>query len=122
MSQILRAKQLKKNEQFQAVSDEKLRLTLLGMADRYSEQTRAYIHYCYADPELNEIYRKIRASGVYQKGNLSNGRRKVIEFPNAYIYDFVNTVMTALYDKDWVNNNRALSHELVKPWLVVAKV
>lgn len=109
-------------EQFVAVDDEKLRTTLVAMADRYDEQIRDLIYRTYQDDELARIYRAIRASGVYQKGGKSKVHRKIVEFPNAYIYDFVDATLSALYGPDWFYNNKALKHDLVRPWWVVHKL
>jgi len=114
---------IKPRDQFPVVDDEKLRMTLLGVADKYSYQIREMIARAYNDPELMLLYKGIRNSGIYQHGGKGGARhRKILEFPNAYIADFVDTVMTALYDQDWLKNNNALKHELVRPWWVVERL
>lgn len=115
----MRQKPLKASEQFVAVDDFKLRLTIQAMADRYSEQIRDLIYHVYQDDEINALYRAIRASGIYQHGSKTKTHRKIIEYPNAYVADFVNTAMTQLYGPDWVKKRQALRHELVSPWLVI---
>jgi len=109
-------------DQFHVVNDEKLRLTLLGMADKYDEQVRDIIKKTYDDPQLNSLYRAMRASGIFDHGGKSKVHREIIRFPNAYVYDFVDTVMTALYGKEWMSDIRALKHELVKVWWIVRKI
>ncbi len=117
---VLRDKPLIKEEQFYAVSDDKLRLTVTALTDRYTEQVRDFIYRCYQDDKLAMIYRGIRMSQQFQKGR--NAQRKIVEFPNPWVYDFCDTVMTNLYGKDWLKNNKALRHELIKPWHVVEKL
>lgn len=118
----LRTHPIKADEQFAAVDDAKLKLTLGSLADRYSEAIRSLIYSTYQDDRLAMLYREIRRSGIYEGGSKSRVHRKIIEFPSPYVYDFVDTVMTALFDEDWLNNPQALRHELVKPWLVVDKL
>ena len=107
--------------------DEKLRHTLLLMSDRYSEAIKELILRNYQDPELASIYQTKR-NEYWQETHSSKKsfgkakRRKIIEFPNAYVADFVHTVMTKLYGDKWLQDHRAVSHELVKPWWVVDKL
>lgn len=107
------------HDQFPAVSDLKLQITLAALADKYDEQIRLIIYRTYQDNELAAIYRGIRASGDFQKGGKSKVHRKIIEFPNAYVFDFCDAVLSALYGPDWLKNRKALRHELIRPWLVV---
>jgi hypothetical protein len=93
---------------------------MIAMSDRYSRRIRAMIYRTYQDAELAALYRAIRASGVYQHGGKSKVRRKIVEFPSPHVYDFCNAVLTPLYGPDWLADPKALSHELVKPWWVVA--
>lgn len=110
-------------EQFPGgVDDLKLRSSLVAMADRIDEQTRLLIYQTYTDPELNAIYRGMRNASVFERGSKSRVRRKLIEFPNGYVYRFVDDVLSALYGSDWLQNKRALKHDLVRPWLVVDKL
>lgn len=112
----------KPEEQFAAVNDERLQLTIAAIADKYDEAIRAFIYKTYQDNELAAIYRAIRASGIYQKGSKSKVHRKILEFPNVQVADFCDTVMTNLYGEDWLADRRALRHELIKPWHVVEKL
>lgn len=107
-------------DQFYAVSDEKLRLTLGVIADKYDEATRELIYRTYQDDHLAMVYRRIRASGVYDKGGKFN--KKIIEFPNVHVLNFCETVLSAMYGPDWLNDHRAVRHELVRPWWVVSKI
>jgi uncharacterized protein YutD len=114
---------LKPQEQYYMVDDLKLRMTLATLADKYSEQVRRHIYITYNDARILTMFNRIRASGLYQKGSKRGARhRKIVEFPNGYVYDFVDTVMRELYGRDWMKNNKALNHELVKPWWVVNKL
>jgi len=117
-----RDKPLQHEEQYAAVNDQKLRMTISAMSDRYSEDIRDLIYRTYQDDRLAMIYRGIRASGIYQHGGKSRVRRKIIEFPNRFVYDFVDTALRALYGADWLSNPKALRHPLVKPWLVVQRL
>lgn len=119
---VLRTKELPKNHQFTSVNDEKLRLTLVGLADKYSENIRTLIYMCYNDNKIAQMYRAIRNSGIYDAGSRGKVHKKVIEFPNAFVYDFCNTILTSLYGENWLENKKALNHELVKPWWVVEKI
>lgn len=109
---------LKKFEEFEAVNDEKLRLTLMGMADRYDEKIRNHIYRVYNDFRIAKIYSDIRASGAYEKGSKDKSKRKILEIPSPYVYDF----LTALFGPDWITDDKALKHELVRPWWVVKKL
>lgn len=108
--------------QFTAVNDERLRTTLIFMADRLNERVREIIYRTYNDPEIMAIYRGIRASQVFEKGGKSKVWRKTIEFPNTYVYEFVDTVMREKYGPKWLDNKTALKEELVRPWWVVEKL
>lgn len=112
----------KKEDQYHVVDDLKLRMTLMALADKISEDKRDLIRRCYEDPHLASIYRGIRNLGMYQKGGASKVHRKILEFPNYDVYDFVDTVMNSLYGPEWLSDRRALNHELVKPWWTVNKL
>lgn len=118
----LRNKPIPFKEQFAAVDDQKLRMTLIALADKIDLKSREIIYRTYNDPEIASIYRGIRNLGVYQSGGKTKVHRKIIEFPNMYVDNFVDTVMTAIYDKNWLNNKKALRHELVRPWWTVSKI
>jgi hypothetical protein len=108
------------DQQFIAVNDQKLRMSLIALSDKIDQRSREIIYKTYNDPEIASIYRGIRNLGIYQHGGKSKVHRKIIEFPNMYVDMFVDTVLTAIYGKDWLKNKRALRHELVKPWHVVS--
>lgn len=116
---VLRDKPLHAEEQYIAVDDTKLRMTITALSDRYSQQIQDFIYQCYQDDQLAMIYRGIRMSGRFQHGGKSKVRRKIVEFPNAYVYDFVDTTMTARYGANWISERKALTHDLVKPWHVI---
>lgn len=109
-------------EQFRAVNDERLRLALVLLADRLNERTREIIHRTYQDNEIAAIYRGIRASQAFQKGSKSKVHRKIIEFPNTYVYEFCDTLMREKYGPKWLSNPKALREELIKPWHVVERL
>lgn len=109
-------------DQFRVVDDEKLRLTLLGLADRYSERIRTMIYRAYNDDQLASIYRGWRNTGMFEKGGKSKIHKEIIRFPNAHVYDFVDTIMTAIYGPKWMQNKKALKHELVRPWYIVNRI
>jgi len=119
---VLRDKPLPIDQQFIAVSDHKLRMTLVALANRYSREISEMIYHTYQDDRLASLYRQIRASGIYQHGGKTKVRRKIVEFPSPYVYDFVDTVLSQMYGPDWLKNDKALNHELVKPWWVVARL
>lgn len=62
----------------------------------------------------------IRASGEFEAGSQIGARqRKIVEFPNRYVFDFCDTVMGTLYGPNWLSNDRALKHELIRHcWMV----
>jgi hypothetical protein len=111
-----RQKLLHAKEQFGSVDDMKLKMTLIGLADRYSYQVREMIRRAYEDPELILLYRGWRNLYAFDKGGKVH--KEIIRFPNGHVYDFVNTVLTALYGSDWMQNKKALKHELVRPWWI----
>lgn len=118
----LRAKPKRKEEQYEFVNDLTLRLALAGIADRYNSKIKKVIYKAYNDPVLLDLYRRWRNSGIYEKGGASKVHRKIIEFPNDFVYDFVDTVLSSKYGKDWITNNKALNDDLVRPWWVVHKL
>lgn len=122
MAGTIRKKQLTNKEQFQAVDDQKLRMTLIAISDKLSEQARQIVYATYNNNELSLMYRNIRRSGMYAKGSLDGASKKIIEFPNGYVLDFINTVMTEMYGPNWMDNNKALRHDLIRPWWVVEKI
>lgn len=108
-------------QQYVFVDDEKLRMSLVTLADRYSNKTRNIIYRCYNDLKINEEYRMLRSKNdlsPYAKTHANH--REVLRFPNSAVSDFCNTVMTSLYGTDWMNDLHALNHELVRPWWVVS--
>lgn len=115
-------KGMKRADQFHVVNDEKLRMSLIGLADKYDEKVRDIIKKTYDDQQLASLYRGMRASGVFDKGGKSKVHREIARFPNGYVFDFVDTVLTALYGKDWMSDVRALKHELVKPWWIISRL
>lgn len=115
----LRTTPIRAEEQYIAVDDVKLRMTIAALSDKYSEKIRTLIYRTYQDDHLALIYRRIRNSGIYDRGSKDKVRKKILQFPSGYVYDFCDTVMTTLYGPDWLSDRRALRHELVAPWLVV---
>jgi hypothetical protein len=120
MGKILTQKDIKNLKyQFGTVDDVKLRMTLAGLANKYSEEIREMVYRAYQDDQLASIYRRWRASG-FQKGSKNGAHhREIVRFPNGYIFDFVDTVLTALYGPKWMQNTKAMKHELVRPWHIV---
>lgn len=104
------------------MNDIRLQMTLAVLADKYSEQVRSIIYSTYQDDQIHAIYRGIRNSGIYERGGKSKVHRKIIEFPNAFVFDFVDSVLTPLYGRDWLKNKKALRHELVRQWWVVERL
>ena len=102
----------------EVVDDEKLRLSLAAWADRIDETARQRIYRAYNDDRLHSIYRGIRASGIHAD-SFGKERRKIVSFPSPEVYRFVDLSMKVLYGPEWLENNRALRHDLVRPWLVV---
>ena len=119
---LITGKVKKDFEDFVVVDDLKLRMSITALADKYDEGIRDLIYRTYNDPHIMSIYRQIRASGIYEQGGKSKVHKKILQFPNAYVFDFVDTVMTAMYDEDWMYNKTALKHDLVRPWWTVNKI
>lgn len=112
-------RRLDPREQFpEVVDDDRLRLSLVAWADRLDEATRQRIYKTYNDVPLLLMYRRLRESGVHTQ-TLGKVRRKIIQFPSPEVYRFVDDSMKTLYGPDWLENNTALKHDLVRPWLVV---
>lgn len=116
------AKPKKPEEQYEFIDDLSIRLAVSKYADKWNSKIKQMIYRAYNDPVLLDLYRRWRNDGTWEKGGESKAHRKIIEFPNDYIYDFVNTVMTSKYGKNWLTNNRALKDDLVRPWWVVNKI
>jgi len=104
------------------VNDEKLKTSLITLASKYNDQIRAYIYSVYNDIELMKTYKAIRDSSVFEHGGETKVHRKLVEFPNGFVFDFVDTVLSSIYGADWLQNKKALRHELVKPWWVVKRL
>lgn len=103
-------------------NQQKFDMTLMALSDVYNWKVRELIKRTYESDEIHANYRGIRISGVYDKGSKDKSRRKIIAFPNAYVHDFLERVMGSLYGPDWLQNKKALNHELVRPWHVVSKL
>jgi hypothetical protein len=112
----------KKSEQFEAVDDMKVRQTLILLADKYDSIARNIIIRTYGNNALLLKYQQTRESGIYEKGGAKKVHKKLVEFPNPYVFDFVDTVLSGIYGKDWLNDPFAMRHELVRPWWVVSKI
>lgn len=102
--------------------DEKLRLTLSALADILDERVRLIIYKSYTDPRIMMDYETIRSTRMFERGGKSKVHRMVIRFPNGYVYDFLNKVMGSMYGPDWLDDRKALKHDLVRPWWVVNKL
>jgi hypothetical protein len=109
-----RQKLLHAKEQFGVCDDQKLQMTLVGLADKYSYGIRETIRRAYSDNELASIYRGWKTARAFDKGGKHH--KEIIRFPNGHVYDFVDTVLTALYGPKWLQNKKALKHDLVRPW------
>jgi len=118
---LVTKKQREQLPNFDSVDDKKLRQTLILMTDRFDEIARKKIIKTYNDKKLLQKYHKLRMNDdgrAYGKAR----RRPLAEFPNAQVFDFVDTVMTGLYGVDWLQQNKPFKHELIKPWLIAKSV
>lgn len=106
-------------DQFAVTDDFKLKMTLAAIADKYDEKTRDFIKRCYEDSELAVLYAQLRHSNDNHTGKGEARRREVIRFPNMVIYDFIDTVMSDLYGEEWMQDNKAMKHELLLPWYTI---
>lgn len=106
-------------EQFGVVDDEKLKMTIVAMADKYTQGIRELVYRAYNDPYLASIYHGWRLSKQFDHGGKSKIHKEIVRFPNGHVFDFVDTVLTAIYGPEWMKNNKALRHELVRPWWIV---
>lgn len=114
---------MKKKDGYAKVTpNEKMRLSLAAMADKIDEKARDKILLTYNDRKLLKAYENIRNSGIYQKGGGKAHHRKMLEFPNPETFEFVNRTLTALYGENWIQDNKALRHPLVKPWWVIKSI
>lgn len=118
---IIRDSNLDPHLQFQVFDDEKLRMSLVALADTFSEKVRRIIYRTYTDQKIQSIYAGLRNSGDFDAGGKSKVHREIVRFPNGYVYDFCDTVLTQLYGPDWLQNHRALKHDLVRPWWIITK-
>lgn len=112
----------KPQDEFSFITDEKIRKTFILMLGKFNEKEKEVIRRTYGDRKLLQKYEDIRNSGVFQHPVGQAARRKLLEFPNHETWRFADTVMTQLYGDDWLYDNRALRHELVRPFLVVKKI
>lgn len=110
---------LKLADQFPTVDDEKLRISLGTLADKWNEFARSMIYESYNDVELLNIYRAARDSGFYQKGWKDKSHREILSFPNGYVYNFCKAVFEPMYGPEWMLDKRVHSHELVRPWMLI---
>lgn len=110
---------LKPADQFYVVNDEKLRISLMSMADKWNDFARSMIYESYNDMELLNIYKAARNSGAYQKGWKDKSQREVVRFPNGYVFNFCKAIFEPQYGKKWILNQKVLRHELVRPWLLI---
>lgn len=122
LKQIKKAQEIDPLKDLTLVDDTKLKMSLIAMSSKYNDQIRAYIYSVYNDLDLMRTYNAIRESSAFEHGGKSKVHRKVVEFPNGFVFDFVDTVLTPLYGQDWLQNKKALRHELVRPWWVVKKL
>jgi len=122
IKQIKKAQEINPLKGLEFVNDEKLKMSLIALSSKYNDQIRAYIYKVYNDIELMRTYKAIRDSNEFEHGGKSKVHRKVVEFPNGFVFDFVDTVLTPLYGSDWLQNKKALRHELIRPWWVVKKL
>lgn len=97
--------------------EEKLSQTLGLMSDEINAKVRATIMKTYEDIELQQIYQDLRKYNTYKKNPAH--RREIVKFPNAHVYDFVDSVLSKIYGPNWLENKKALKHSLVRPWLTV---
>lgn len=100
----------------------KLKKSFAVMLDVFNEKQRIHILSVYNNTTLLEAYKNIRDSGKYEKAGGKASHRKIVEFPDPVVFEFVNRIMVARFGKDWLYNNIALQDELVKPWWVVKKI
>jgi hypothetical protein len=106
-------------DQYPVVDDEKLRLSLISLADQWNDYTRSIIYETYNDPELMTLYRNARDTGAFQKGWKDKSHRETLRFPNPEVYMYCKAVFEPLYGPTWAANEKVWRHELVRPWMLI---
>lgn len=106
-------------DQFPVVDDQKLRMSLMVLADRLNEEARQVIMHTYNDPELMMIYKNARDTKAFQKGWKDKSHREVVRFPNGYIFEFCKAVFEPLYGPEWSGMEKVWRHELMRPWMLI---
>lgn len=101
------------------VSDEKMKISLGLMMDRWNEFARNMIYQIYNDAALLYMYKQRRDMETYQHGGKDKVRRLVVQFPHPIIYDFCRAIFEPEYGKGWELNPKVLRHELISPWLTM---
>lgn len=43
-------------------------------------------------------------------------------FPDPYVADFCDRILSAIYGKDWMKDRRSYTNDVIKPWMVVDKL
>jgi hypothetical protein len=102
--------------------ESRIKASFAVMLDVFNEKQREHILLMYKSKPLLDAYVNIRNSGKYEKGGGKANHRKIVEFPDPTVFEFVNKVMKARFGTDWLYDNKALADELVKPWWVVKKI
>lgn len=106
-------------DQFPVVDDEKLRLSLGALADKWNEYARSIIYETYGDPELLSLYKNARDTNAFQAGWKDKSHREVVRFPNGFVFNFCKAVFEPIYGKTWAGNEKVWKHELIRPWMLV---
>lgn len=103
----------------------KIQKSLNVLATVYNDKIRNFILACYTSKRLLDYYelrRKEYDDMQHTSGKLGYGqahRRKILEFPNGYIADFVDRIMTSRLGPDWIKNKRNYKNDLIRPWLTI---
>lgn len=106
----------KLSDQFPVVDDEKLRLSMMSLADKWNDYARSIIYESYNDSQLLSLYKNARDTKAFQSGWKDKSHRELVRFPNGYVYEFCKAVFKPMYGQGWEINPKVLRHELILPW------
>jgi hypothetical protein len=111
-------------DQYHAIEDEKLRQYFIAYSDILEESARDEIVATYNDPYLAADFRAWRTFNDLKSKGFTKDKtmREVVRIPAGRVYEFLTAVFEPFYGKRWIQNKKALRHELVRPWWLVSKI
>lgn len=111
-------------DQFYTVSDPQLRGYMIAFANQIDFQARREVLAYYNDQKLASAYRAWRSYNDLHKKGFTDDKslREIVRIPAGAVYEFLCAYFEPMYGKKWLQNKKALRHELVRPWWIVSKI